>query len=181
MRSINPKVCFAYDAAQPFLLHLFAAPKSEPHNRVFRLPSVFQWLIGRLLNRRRSSHRAKALGSRRELSRRHIAAPGRCPLGVKLRRATVTRLGPLCLQHRTKSAKSDGADKGHNRTIGGVNSRPLLRRRVGVWRPEFDRRVSLQARLEIANDFQHRLSNPCVVSRNVALFLQVGEEIDNLG
>ena len=61
---------------------------------------------------------------------------------------------------------------------------PLPRSGLGrlVWirRAELDRRVLLEARLQLADDSHGGIGDPGVVSRNVALLLSVGEQIDDL-
>ena len=53
-------------------------------------------------------------------------------------------------------------------------------RRVGVGRADLDRRVFLQAGLELTDDPHHRVGDPGIVRAHVALLLQVGEEVDDL-
>src|ERR1019366_3201089 len=57
----------------------------------------------------------------------------------------------------------------------------LFRRNIRVGRGEFDRRIFLQAFLEITDDLRHRIGDPRVIDAHVALLLQIGKEVDELG
>ena len=52
--------------------------------------------------------------------------------------------------------------------------------RVWVRCADRDRRIFLQAGLEISDNFHHRVCNPRVINTHVVLFLQIGEEVDDL-
>ena len=51
---------------------------------------------------------------------------------------------------------------------------------VWVRRARLDRRVFLQASLELTDDLLHGLPDPTIGHVHVALLLQIGEKVDNL-